>query len=51
MFLVNITEVTVNAEPQEIITSDKLNARVDAPVYLKLKSDELDRTRLLWNDC
>jgi regulator of protease activity HflC (stomatin/prohibitin superfamily) len=26
MFLVNITEVMVNAEPQEIITSDKLNA-------------------------
>ncbi len=29
MFLVNITEVMVNAEPQEIITNDKLNARVD----------------------
>ena len=40
MFLVNITEVMVNAEPQEIITSDKLNARVDAQVYLKVKSDE-----------
>ncbi len=40
MYLVNITEVMVNAEPQEIITSDKLNARVDAQVYLKVKSDE-----------
>ena len=40
MFLVNITEVMVNAEPQEIITSDKLNARVAAQVYLKVKSDE-----------
>jgi regulator of protease activity HflC (stomatin/prohibitin superfamily) len=40
MFLVNVTEVMVNAEPQEIITSDKLNARVDAQVYLKVKSDE-----------
>lgn len=40
MFLVNITEVMVNAEPQEIITNDKLNARVDAQVYLKVKSDE-----------
>src|SRR6185369_1293180 len=40
MFLVNITEVMVNAEPQEIITSDKLNARVDAQVYFKVKSDE-----------
>ena len=40
MFIVNITEVMVNAEPQEIITSDKLNARVDAQVYFKVKSDE-----------
>ena len=40
MFIVNVTEVMVNAEPQEIITSDKLNARVDAQVYLKVKSDE-----------
>jgi regulator of protease activity HflC (stomatin/prohibitin superfamily) len=40
MFVVNITEVMVNAERQEIITSDKLNARVDAQVYFKVKSDE-----------
>jgi regulator of protease activity HflC (stomatin/prohibitin superfamily) len=40
LFRVNITEVMVNAEPQEIITSDKLNARVDAQVYFKVKSDE-----------
>jgi regulator of protease activity HflC (stomatin/prohibitin superfamily) len=40
MILVNITEVMVNAESQEIITSDKLNARVDAQVYFKVKSDE-----------
>jgi regulator of protease activity HflC (stomatin/prohibitin superfamily) len=40
MFVVNVTEVMVNAEPQEIITSDKLNARVDAQVYFKVKSDE-----------
>jgi regulator of protease activity HflC (stomatin/prohibitin superfamily) len=40
MFLVNITEVMLNAEPQEIITSDKLNARVDAQVYFKVKADE-----------
>jgi regulator of protease activity HflC (stomatin/prohibitin superfamily) len=30
----------MNAERQEIITSDKLNARVDAQVYFKVKSDE-----------
>jgi len=37
---VNITEKMVNAEPQEIITKDKLNARVDAQVYFKVKMDE-----------
>jgi regulator of protease activity HflC (stomatin/prohibitin superfamily) len=40
LFLVNITEIMVNAESQEIITSDKLNARVDAQVYFKVKADE-----------
>jgi regulator of protease activity HflC (stomatin/prohibitin superfamily) len=40
LFLVNVTEVMVNAERQEIITNDKLNARVDAQVYFKVKSDE-----------
>jgi regulator of protease activity HflC (stomatin/prohibitin superfamily) len=40
MFRVNITEVMVDAEPQEIITNDNLNARVDAQVYFKVKDDE-----------
>jgi len=40
MYLVNITEVMMDAEPQEIITNDNLNARVDAQVYFKVKSDE-----------
>jgi regulator of protease activity HflC (stomatin/prohibitin superfamily) len=40
LVLVNVTEVMVNAEPQEIITNDKLNARVDAQVYFKVRSDE-----------
>jgi regulator of protease activity HflC (stomatin/prohibitin superfamily) len=40
MYKVNITEVMVDAEPQEIITSDKLNASVDAQVYFRVKSDE-----------
>jgi regulator of protease activity HflC (stomatin/prohibitin superfamily) len=40
MYLVNITETMVNAEPQEIITNDNLNARVDAQVYFKVKNDE-----------
>jgi regulator of protease activity HflC (stomatin/prohibitin superfamily) len=40
MYQVNTTEQMVNAEPQEIITNDNLNAKVDAQVYFKVKSDE-----------
>ncbi|MFA5156850.1 MAG: SPFH domain-containing protein [Candidatus Omnitrophota bacterium] len=40
MYLVNITEQMVDAEPQEIITFDNLNAKVDAQVYFKVKDDE-----------
>lgn len=40
MFMVNITEQMVNAEPQEIITNDNLNASVDAQVYFKVRDDE-----------
>jgi regulator of protease activity HflC (stomatin/prohibitin superfamily) len=40
MFQINITEVMVDAQPQEIITNDNLNARVDAQVYFKVKPDE-----------
>jgi len=40
MFQINITEVMVDAQPQEIITNDNLNARVDAQVYFKVKDDE-----------
>jgi regulator of protease activity HflC (stomatin/prohibitin superfamily) len=40
IFMVNITEQMVDAEPQEIITNDNLNASVDAQVYFRVKSDE-----------
>ena len=40
LYQVNITEQMVDAEPQEIITNDNLNARVDAQVYFKVKDDE-----------
>ena len=40
MIKVNITEQMVDAQPQEIITNDNLNARVDAQVYFKVKPDE-----------
>jgi len=41
MYQVNITEQMVDAEPQEIITNDNLNAVVDAQVYFKVKDDEI----------
>ena len=40
LYIVNITEQLVNAETQEIITNDNLNAKVDAQVYFKVKPDE-----------
>jgi len=40
MYQVNTTEQMVDAEPQEIITNDNLNAKVDAQVYFKVRSDE-----------
>src|ERR1041385_5719863 len=42
MYRINITERMVDAEPQEIITNDNLNARVDAQVYFRIKPDEVD---------
>lgn len=40
MYIVNVTEQMVDADPQEIITNDNLNASVDAQVYFRVKSDE-----------
>ena len=40
MIKINVTEQMVDAQPQEIITNDNLNARVDAQVYFKVKNDE-----------
>ena len=40
MVQVNITEQMVDAQPQEIITNDNLNARVDAQVYFRVQEDE-----------
>ena len=49
MYQENITEQLVEATPQEIITFDNLNARVDAQVYFKVKSDEQDVKNSLYN--
>jgi len=40
LYMVNVTEQMVDAEPQEIITNDNLNASVDAQVYFRVKADE-----------
>jgi len=49
MFQVNSTEQMVDALPQEIITNDNLNARVDAQVYFKVKPDEESVKRSQYN--
>lgn len=49
MYSVNVTESMINAEPQEIITNDNLNARVDAQVYFKVKADEESVKNSIYN--
>lgn len=49
IYIVNITEQMADAEPQEIITNDNLNAQVDAQVYFKVKSDEESVKGSLYN--
>ncbi len=49
LYRINITEQMVDAEPQEIITNDNLNARVDAQVYFKVKEDEEDVKKSQYN--
>jgi regulator of protease activity HflC (stomatin/prohibitin superfamily) len=49
LYKINITEQMVDAEPQEIITNDNLNARVDAQVYFKVKEAEEDVKKSQYN--
>src|SRR3990172_5556066 len=42
LYALNITEQITEAEPQEIITNDNLNARVGAQVYYKVRDTEED---------
>ena len=49
LFMVNVTEQMVDAEPQEIITNDNLNASVDAQVYFRVKADEESVKRSIYN--
>ena len=49
LYMINVTEQMVDAEPQEIITFDNLNAKVDAQVYFKVKSDEQSVQNTVYN--
>ena len=49
MYKINLTERMVGAEPQEVITSDNLNAIVDAQVYFKVRSDDESVKRSIYS--
>jgi len=49
IYQINVTEQMVDAEPQEIITFDNLNAKVDAQVYFKVKADEESAKNCIYN--
>lgn len=49
IYRVNITEQMVDAQPQEIITNDNLNASVDAQVYFRVNDDEESVKSSLYN--
>lgn len=49
LYRVNITEMLVEAEPQEIITNDNLNAIVDAQIYYKVRATENDVKNAIYN--
>lgn len=49
MYIVNITEQMVDAQPQEIITNDNLNASVDAQIYFRVIQEEENVKASLYN--
>ncbi len=49
MYIVNITEQMIDAQPQEIITNDNLNASVDAQVYFRVLETEENVKSSLYN--
>jgi regulator of protease activity HflC (stomatin/prohibitin superfamily) len=49
MIIVNITEKMAKIEPQEVITKDNLNAKVDLVVYYKVKDTEEEVKKSLYN--
>jgi regulator of protease activity HflC (stomatin/prohibitin superfamily) len=49
IYLLNVTEQMIEANPQEIITNDNLNAKVDAQVYFKIRPDEQSVKNAVYN--
>jgi len=49
MYIVNVTEQMVDAQPQEIITNDNLNASVDAQIYFRVIEGEENVKSSLYN--
>ncbi len=49
IYILNITEQMIEANPQEIITNDNLNAKVDAQVYFKIRPDEQSVKNAVYN--
>ncbi|MBF0595737.1 MAG: SPFH/Band 7/PHB domain protein [Candidatus Omnitrophica bacterium] len=49
IYILNVTEQMIEANPQEIITNDNLNAKVDAQVYFKIRPDEQSVKNAVYN--
>jgi len=49
MYKINLTERMMDVEPQEIITEDNLNAKVDLVVYYKVRRDDESVKKSLYN--
>ena len=49
MYRVNLTERLMDVLPQEVITEDNLNAKVDLMVYYKVKRDDESVKKSLYN--
>jgi len=49
MYKVNLTEKMMDVEPQEIITEDNLNAKVDLVVYYQVRSEDESVKKSLYN--
>ena len=49
IYVVNVTEQMIDAEPQKIFTNDNLNVNINIQVYFRVKSDEESVKRSIYN--